>query len=269
MSFRDIVVDACPKSDIQRTLELSRQMAIEFGANLTVVSYAWPRTSIVGDVLAGNALSVQEQTRAMEDALDATRRAFDSVFAAKPAEVEWCSAIVEPTAALLDHLLSADLFITSASQEKTCVSPDAAELALRSGTPVLRLGRNLTTCRSPSVVVAWKDCSQARRALHDALPILKRADRVTIVGIGDEVSIDRLEAVDEHLRRHEVTTTGHLHVPRSEGDICGDLLTQAQREGASLIVAGVYSRGPFATRVLGGMTREMLKNTETSWFMAH
>ncbi|CCV05740.1 hypothetical protein MESS2_1650023 [Mesorhizobium metallidurans STM 2683] len=64
MSFRDIVVDACPKSDIRRTLEHAREMAVEFGAKLTVVSYAWPRTSIVGDVLAGNVFTVQEQTRA-------------------------------------------------------------------------------------------------------------------------------------------------------------------------------------------------------------
>lgn len=268
MSFRDIVVDACPRSDIHRTLERAHEMAVEFGAKLTVVSYAWPRTSIVGDVLAGSAFTVQEQTPVMEDALGTTRSAFDSVFAATPLEVEWCSGILEPAAALRDHLLAADLLITSASEDKACVSPDAAELALRSGTPVLRLGRNLAACRFPKVVVAWKDCSQARRAVHDALPILKRADSVTIVGVGDEVSIDRLEAVDEHLRRHEVTT-GHLHVPRSQGDICADLLTQAQREGAGLIVAGVYSRGPFAERVLGGVTREMLRSTETSWFMAH
>ena len=268
MSFRDIVVDACPKSDIDRTLERAREMAVEFGAKLTVVSYAWPRTSLVGEVLVGNAFSVEEQTRAMEDALGATRNAFDRVFATKPVEVEWCSGVIEPAAPLLDHLLAADLHITSASEGTTCVSPDAAELALRSGTPVLRLGQNVATSRFPNVVVAWKDCSQARRAVHDALPILKRADSVTIVGVGDEVSSDRLEAVAEHLRRHEVTT-GHRHVPRSEGDICADLLTQARREGASLIVAGVYSRGSFAERVLGGVTREMLKNTETAWVMAH
>lgn len=268
MSFRDIVVDACPKSDTHRTLERAHEMAVEFGAKLTVVSYAWPRTSIVGDVLAGSALTVQEQTRAMEDTLGTTRSAFDSVFAAKPVEVEWCSGIIEPTAALLDHLLSADLLITSASEEKICITPDAAELALRSGTPVLRIGQNLAACRFSNVVVGWKDCSQARRAVHDALPILKRADSVMIVGVGDEVSIDRLEAVDEHLRRHEVAAR-HLHVPHCQGDICADLLSQAQREGASLIVGGVYSRGPFAERVLGGVTSDMLKHTETSWFMAH
>lgn len=48
-----------------------------------------------------------------------------------------------------------------------------------------------------------------------------------------------------------------------------DLLGQAEREGANLIVAGVYSHGALTERVLGGVTREMLKSTDMSWFLAH
>lgn len=59
------------------------------------------------------------------------------------------------------------------------------------------------------------------------------------------------------------------YISHSEGDVCADLLGQAKREGANLIVAGVYSHGPLTERVLGGVTREMLKSTDMSWFMAH
>lgn len=267
MSFRDIVVDACPRSDLYRTLEQARDMAGEFGANLAVVSFAWPPLPMT-EALDPNAFSVHEQTRAMEDALAGARSAFDRVFGANPKGVEWCSGIREPSEAMRDHLLAADLLITSSAEADACVRPDPADLALRSGTPVLRLGRRTADTRFPNVLVAWKDCSQARRALHDALPLLERAESVAVVGVGDEVSADRLDAVAEHLRRHEVNAR-HWHLPRSQEDVCADLLRQAAREGANLVVAGVYSHGPLAERVLGGVTRDMLKSTDMSWFLAH
>lgn len=267
MSFRDIVVDACPRSDLYRTLEQARGMAEEFGANLSVVSHAWPRTSVT-DALAPKGFSVQEQTRTMEDALTGARSAFDKVFGANPTGVEWCSGIGEPTAAMRDHLLTADLLITSSSEAGACVLPDPADLALRTGTPVLRFGRQTANTRFPNVFVAWKDCSQARRALHDALPLLERAESVAVVGVGDEVSVNRLEAVAGHLRRHNVKAR-HWHISSSQEDVCADLLGQAEREGADLVVAGVYSHGPLAERVLGGVTRQILKSTDISWFLAH
>lgn len=266
-SFREIVVDACPKNDVRRTLEHARETAIEFGARLSVVSFAWPRSSIVGDVLAASAFSAHEHTRAMEEALRGTRRAFDEVLSGTAVEAEWCSAIIEPFTALREHLLTADLLITSAHDEGACVSPDAAELILASGTPVLRLGKGAQAHRFPKIIVAWKDSSQARRAAHDALPFLQRADSVTVVGVGDEVSSDRLEAVARHLRGHEVAAK-HVHVPQ-RGNTAIDLLDQAERDEATLIVAGVYSRTPFTERVFGGVTAELIKNTDTSWFMGH
>lgn len=267
MSFCDIVVDACPRSDLDRTLDQARDMAGQFGANLVAVSYAWPPLTAT-EVVDPRAFSVEEQTRAMEDALAAARSAFDKAFGANPKGVEWCSGIGEPTEAMREHLLAADLLITSSSETEAYVLPDPADLALRSGTPVLRLGRQIANTRFPNVLVAWKDCSQARRALHDALPLLKRAENVAVVGVGDEVSADRLEAVAEHLHRHQVNAR-HRHLPPSQEDVCADLLGQAERVGANLIVAGVYSHGPLIERVLGGVTREILKSTDMSWFLAH
>lgn len=267
MSFRDIVVDACPRSDTRRTLELACGMATSFDAKLFVVAYAWPVTTVT-DVLAGGGLSAERQTQEMQAALDSSRDAFDRVFSGASIDVEWCAGIADPAIALRDHLLTADLLITGASEGHDCVVAEPAALALNSGTPVLRLGEAATTDRFRNVLVAWKDCPQARRALHDALPILKRADKVTVVGVGDEISAVRLAAVAEHLGRHGVTAS-HLHLSHSEQDVGGDLIGHAQREEADLVVAGAYSRGPIAERILGGVTRALLKTADLSWFLAH
>ena len=263
MSFRDIVVDACPRNDIPRTLELAREMAIAFDARLFVVAYAWPVTT-AADVLAGNRLIAERQ---MQEALYVTRAAFDRVFEDTSINVEWCSGVGDPTTVLGEHLLTADLLITSAAEGHGNVAPEPANLALGSGAPVLRLGSASVTGRFSSVLVAWKGCPQARRALHDALPILKRADKVTVVGVGNETTVAQLEAVAEHLCRHDVTAS-HLHLSHSEQDVCAELIGHAQRENADMIVAGIYSLGPLAQRVLGGVTRELLKTSDLSWFMA-
>lgn len=265
--FCEIVVDACPRPGLHRTLEFAHEMSRSFGAKLSVCSYAWPRMSMK-DILGPSAFLAQEQTIRLERALATSRNVFDRVFKANKEKPDWCSLISEPSAAMQAHLLTADLLITDSSEEDACVLPNPAYLSLESGIPVLRLARQLADSRFSSVLIAWKNSSQARRAVHDAMPILMRADSVSVVGVGDEISIDRLDAVAEHLRRHKVKAHS-WHIPNTAGDVCASLLTQAQQEGAQLIVSGAYSRSPLAERVLGGVTTSMLKNAEISWLMAH
>ena len=267
MGYCEIVVDACPRRDVRWTLECAQEMADAFGAKLAVASYAWPRSTIT-EALAGNALTAQQQYRDMVEALGVARSVFDDVFRGSAVPPDWYSEVTEPTAALFEHLFSADLLITSAVEGQDTVSPDVAHLAMRSGVPILRLGKNAETCRFPSALVAWKDSAQARRAVHDAMPILQRTERVTIVGVGHEVAIERLEMVANHLRRHGVTAE-HLHIPHTHSGIGDDLLAEARRVDASLIIAGVYSRGSVRERVLGGVTRDLLHSPEISWFLAH
>ena len=196
-SYRDIVVDACPRADLHRTLEFAREMAKIFSAKLSATSYAWPRTSIE-DILVHNTFRDQEQTILMERALKASRSAFDKVFA-KNEETGWHSGIGEPTLAMQARLLTADLLITDSAQEEACVLANPAYIALGSGVPVLRLGRAPLNAGFSNVLVAWKDSSHACRAVHDALPILMRADSVAVIGVGDELAAARLEAVAAHL----------------------------------------------------------------------
>ena len=266
-NFCEIVVDACPRGDLKATLEFAREMSKSFQAKLSIASYAWPKTSM-RDVLAPSVFWPEEQTILMERALATTRSLVDTVFAADVVEIDRCSGIAEPNAALQEHVLTADLVITDTSEEDGNVLPNPAHLALGSGVPVLRLGRSLANSHFSRALVAWKDAPQARRAVHDALPLLVRAERVVVVGAGDEISVDRLEAVAAHLRRHGAKAHA-LHIPSTSGDACSSLLGQARRDGVDLIVTGAFGRNSLVERVFGGVTTEMLKNREISWFMSH
>ncbi|MBB5278286.1 nucleotide-binding universal stress UspA family protein [Rhizobium rosettiformans] len=265
--FCEIVVDACPRSNLTDTLRFAREMANAFDAKISVASYAWPKTSMK-DVLAPSVFWAEEQTRLMERALASSRAIVDKVFGADSDEVHWCSGIGEPTASMQAHLLTADLLITDSSTEEESVLPNPAHVALGAGVPVLRLGHSFGEVRFSRILVAWKDTAQARRAVHDALPLLVRAESVSVVGVGDEVSSERLDAVAAHLRRHGAKAQ-YLHIPNTTGDACSSLLEQARREQAELIVTGVFGRNSLAERVFGGVTTKMLSNAEICWFMSH
>lgn len=267
MSFRDIVLDLCPGSDCRRDLELAGEIAAAFDARLLVVAFAWPAMT-VADTLPGSSLSAPRKTQEMQDGLESARAAFEQVFPGGALAAEYCGDVGDPTAALPCHLWAADLLIASASRGDGFVRAEPAALALRSGISVLRLGEAVAASRFANVLVAWKDSPPARRALHDGLPILKRADKVTVAGVGDEIEAARLEAVAGHLRRRDVAAS-HLHLPHSEQDVGADLIGHARREDADLIVAGAYGRGPLAERLLDGVTRELLAQADLSWFMAH
>ncbi len=103
MSFHDIVVDASPREDISRTLELARDMASAYAARLFVVAYAWPVTT-VSDVLGGGRFGSQALTRELQQAIASSRSAFDRVFSAATVDTEWCSGIGDPATVLVDHL---------------------------------------------------------------------------------------------------------------------------------------------------------------------
>jgi nucleotide-binding universal stress UspA family protein len=261
--YRDIVVDACPRPRVRQTLAFARDVARTFDARLSVKSYAWPRTSIK-ELLIRDTMPDQEKVTLMKRELAASRRAFDEVFAAAAGGADWDSAIGDPTLEMQPHLLTADLLITDPTGSEACEQLDPARIALECGIAVLRMGRE-PHADLASVVVGWKDTAQARRAVHDALPILARAQSVVVAGVGDEVATGRLEAVAAHLHRHSVKARA-LHVADTAGDVCSSLLELAEREGAQLVVSGAFSRGPWAQRVLGGVTSSMLGRTDMAWF---
>ncbi|CAM3064847.1 universal stress protein [Brevundimonas diminuta] len=269
MIYRDIIVDATPRDDLVQALEYARDLAAGFDARVKAACFAWPRTSVLRTALASNPLSVLEDTRRMDAALAAAHGAFLQVFGSGSKSAEWVSGVAEPSRPLRDHLLTADLLVTSSASPVDCLLPNAGELAIHGGGPVLRFGQGAKGPGFSNAVIGWKDAPQARRALHDALPLLRRAQVVTVIGVGDEVDLGALEDVAAHLKRHDVTAAVN-HIPASAGSTgAADLLAEARRLGADLIVTGAFGRGPLAQHVWGGMTSGLQTDVELSWLMSH
>jgi len=122
------------------------------------------------------------------------------------------------------------------------------------------------------VLVAWNDSREAARAVSDALPLLRRAERVEVTtwheaAGGDEALRPQLDALLNWLKRHDVSAASR--VERSGAPIADAMLTRAADADADLIVMGAYGHARWTERVLGGATRGLLASMTVPVLMSH
>jgi nucleotide-binding universal stress UspA family protein len=138
---------------------------------------------------------------------------------------------------------------------------------LESGGPVLIAPPAAPGALVRHVAVAWNDSGEAARALKAALPLLARADRVSLIAVAEEEggAPDPLAAVAAFLAWHGIAASTHVvTAPGSTGqalvDACAD---------ADLVVMGAYTHSRLWRLILGGVTQHMIADTALPLLMAH
>lgn len=147
------------------------------------------------------------------------------------------------------------------------------ELLFRSGRPVLvvpRVGEYAPPGRH--ILIGWNASREATRAVHDAMPLLRKAESVTILaaGAGDKASPDTVPGADivQHLARHGVVVS-LARVSDANADPANLLLNAAADRGADLIVIGGYGHSRLREMVLGGVTRSLLHEMTVPVLFSH
>jgi len=123
-----------------------------------------------------------------------------------------------------------------------------------------------------NALVAWDDSREAARALSDALPLLRLAERVQVIswseGSSDIKTLrPRLAALNQWLKRQGVSAD--LRVETSDIGIADTMLSRAADLSADLIVMGAYGHARWTERVLGGATRGLLTSMTVPVLMSH
>jgi nucleotide-binding universal stress UspA family protein len=177
---------------------------------------------------------------------------------------------------LIAHGRSSDLVVVGqedrASGSDVPVRGLVSKVMLDAGRPVLvvpyagkfaQVGQN--------ALLAWDGSRAAAVAMREALPLLTRARRVTLVSFrrtassqGDELMIPQMI---RWLQRHGVQAAVEQHV--TEIDTSDALLSRVSEVGADLVVMGGYGHSRLRERVLGGVTREVLAHMTVPVLIAH
>ncbi|MFZ5780011.1 MAG: universal stress protein [Pseudomonadota bacterium] len=219
---------------------------------------------------------IDRDTAQMEGDLKSAEERFRARLG-KAAAVEWRSTVTNR--GLADYIAyqarAADLLITGSEEGGTVLDTSRrvslADLVLKAGRPLLIAATNVRSLDVKSVVVAWKDSPEARRAVADALPLLKLAERVTVVQIAAKDEIDDARActadVAAWLGNHGITAKA-----RSDAEIGDDaeqLAAIAAELGAGLLVGGAYGHTRLREWVLGGVTRDLLLRPAACSLLSH
>jgi nucleotide-binding universal stress UspA family protein len=123
------------------------------------------------------------------------------------------------------------------------------------------------------VLVAWDGTREAVRALHDALPLIGKAEAVTVATVRSrEASFERdapgLDRVVRHLGRHGIAAR-HEEMLRGDMSIAEALLSRAADLNIDLIIAGAYHHSRFREALVGGVSRDLFDHMTVPVLMSH
>jgi nucleotide-binding universal stress UspA family protein len=183
----------------------------------------------------------------------------------------------DPVEALSHHAHATDLVIIGQTDPvggSIGVRHDLPErLILTCGRPVLIVpyAGKFTSC-GERVLIGWKDGRESTRALHDTLPILRKAHRVQLL----RVLMARDGGTPAGLPLHLVSFLAGQGIKARPEEILapdfplGDLLlNHACEEGSDLLVMGAYGQAPNGRPVLGKTARHILMHMTLPVLMSH
>jgi len=272
MPLRDLLVHVDTTKQCAARLDLAALLARQLDARLTAL-YVGRTDDIpptMADQYAPAALDAVDTTHAMQ------RENVEALFKAHMSAGNWQQLIEETgdvAEVVLQHARYRDLTILGQ------VDPDAKAtdgelpvpdlVGLNSGKPILMVpyaGRFPTI--GERILIAWNESPQTIRAVDDALPLLAKAKKVTILTISRSNAEIDSDGIVGHLDRHGIATETERLVA-SESEIGDLLLSRAADETADLMVMGLYSHSRMRERVFGGVSREVLRHMTIPVLMSH
>lgn len=273
MSYSTLMVQLDIDEPNDKRLQVAGELAERFDARVIGASAADIQPLYFVDSAAGQEL-LEKDRDLLRARMAASERQFREVFRGRTGRIEWRSAMDRPTDFLAREARAVDLIIAGATPGGGDLlrRVDPAELVLRAGRPVLVVPSEFEWLRLDSVVVAWKDTREARRAICDALPLLHIAKHVIVVellepGEDPTAARGRIEDVSAWLVRRGINAAS-LACKAMIG-VPDQLAVMARDEGANIIVAGAYGHTRFREWVFGGVTRTLLRQQTCCLLLSH
>ena len=277
MSYTSLLVQLELGRSNRAPLGVVRDLARRMKVAVTGTAAAQPmQTAVMADgFYAGNI--VQEDSEFIDQEAKIAEEEFRGGMDGHQDGLTWDMAITRyPLSDRIAEVAGdADILVVGVAQGGEPSDPsrrvDIDDLVMRAGRPVLAVPLGILHFDFRCALVAWKDTREARRALTDALPLLRLMDRVVIAEIFEAGDQDKaragLDKMTAWLARHGVAATSRAVL---SGGPDGDrLVTLAGEEGADLIVAGAYGHSRFREWVMGGVTRTLLHKGGRCVLLSH
>lgn len=279
MSYKTLLVHLDTSVRAHPRLETALQLARRFDAYVIGLFAIFEPDAHAFTVMAGTAEYYSQRAAVRNEQRGAIERIFHAELKRAGVSGEWIETQDRPTFAVPRYARGADLVIAGQSDPtdpESYVGEHFPEtLIMSSGRPVLLVPY---TGFYPDVgqrpMIAWDGSREASRALHDALPFLTTAERVSIVSIDtarDEAKPERVSGANiaACIERHGVKSEVLLSEVATDASAGELLLSRAADLEADLVVMGGYGHARWQELVLGGVTQTFLASMTVPVLMSH
>lgn len=259
MTYRDILVYLDPTPSSAARLELALRIARAQSAYLTGID-ASTDDAFLGD---------------WREAAASIEGGFQAALKVNSVAGEFHVAGSRDRHLLEDFAFPADLVIApspSSEVRKLIHSAVPGEVIKEAGAPVLTVPTDWPggAC-GKNVVIAWNGDREARRAVHDALPLLKQAEKVTMfVFSRADTDFRAAEArLIEHLSRHGVTAQVSNWTNTGDNTAVEALFASLDTQSADLLVAGAFGHSRLFESLFGSVSLDLLRQPVLPVLMSH
>ena len=265
MTYATVMVSLALDRSNDACLEIAGQLAKRFNAcaiGITAGESSPPLYFTAGE----QAQQVIDRGQAaIRNRIAEVEAQFRAAMQSRAAAVEWRCAEDFPARFIVQQARAADIIVVGENSSDALANPytqaDPSDLLMQTGRPLLVVPDACDWLDLRSVLIAWKDTPECRRAVADALPVLSEAKDVIVAEIVEDgadrsAALSGVEDLVAWLSRHGVVAS-----QRVSGE-CGNAAAQldgiASEVGAGLVVAGAYGHSRFREWVFGGVTKRLL-----------
>ena len=278
MAYKTILVHLDDEHRVRRLLEATMPLVRAFDAHVIGLAVLPPVVIIPAADGMGMGVTFDEHRDIYRVTMRALKQAFEAATSGETT-AEWRekdAALGTVPGIVIEQGAAADLIVASQlspewSNSSVMEAPD--RLALESGRPVLLIP-NAGDVRIPPkrVTIAWNGRREAARAVFDALPLLKRTDAVNVLSVNPDTAAPSGDlpgaALCATLERHGVKCKP-TQAKASDANMGTEILRHADAFGSDLLVMGCYGHTRFREFVLGGASRDVLRQMTIPVLMSH
>ena len=120
-----------------------------------------------------------------------------------------------------------------------------------------------------NVLIAWNRSTEQARATVLAMPLLQKANRITVLTVigGTEVPGPSAEQLIHYLQRNGIAAEP-MRVGLDGKNTGQTILVAAQSTGCDLLIKGAYTQSRLRQMIFGGATRHVLENADIAVLLA-
>lgn len=278
MAYKTILVHADLSDGAPSRIRCAARLARQSGAHLIGAAPTGVSRFVPPEVLAAGISPLSTRIRALRDEARQALERF-SLLAQQEEVISYEARLIDDDVdgGMPIQGRYADLTVLG-TPDRTVVDPllpaDLVErMVLSGGHPVLILPNNaIPPTLDGEALVAWDGGAEATRAVAGALPLLRLARGVTVLGLGDALPAtglgqDACEALAAWLGRQGVAARTCRKSPLDE--IGKGLLDEAARRNATLLVMGAYGHAPLREALTNGVSASVLRWAHLPVLLAH